>query len=164
MFFDNLASALSQIKGGNVRAIAVTGTQRSPLLPDVPTVAESGVPDYQYYVWFGFWAPKKTPQPRNCTARSKKRSPSPSCSSASRPPPESRLICRLPRSRRSSKPRSRNGPTSSNAALSYGKRRQHRFSPREGLQRERAHPCPVPTVTCRFFMVSLYRAAARRLN
>ena len=63
MFFDNLASALSQIKGGNVRAIAVTGTQRSPLLPDVPTVAESGVPDYQYYVWFGFWAPKKTPQP-----------------------------------------------------------------------------------------------------
>jgi len=63
VFFDNLASALGQIQGGNVRALAVTGTQRSPLLPDVPTVGESGVPDYQYYVWFGFWAPKKTPQP-----------------------------------------------------------------------------------------------------
>jgi tripartite-type tricarboxylate transporter receptor subunit TctC len=63
VFFDNLASALGQIQGGNVRALAVTGTQRSPLLPDVPTVAESGVPDYQYYVWFGLWAPKKTPQP-----------------------------------------------------------------------------------------------------
>jgi tripartite-type tricarboxylate transporter receptor subunit TctC len=49
VFFDNLASALGQIQGGNVRALAVTGTKRSPLLPDVPTVAESGVPDYQYY-------------------------------------------------------------------------------------------------------------------
>jgi tripartite-type tricarboxylate transporter receptor subunit TctC len=63
VFFDNLASALGQIKGGNVRALAVTGAKRSPLLPDVPTVAEAGVPDYQYYVWFGLWAPKKTPQP-----------------------------------------------------------------------------------------------------
>jgi tripartite-type tricarboxylate transporter receptor subunit TctC len=63
VFFDNLASALGQIKGGNVRALAVTGTERSPLLPDVPTVAESGVAGYQNYVWFGLWAPKKTPQP-----------------------------------------------------------------------------------------------------
>ena len=61
VFFDNLASALGQIKGGNVRALAVTGKERSPLLPDVPTVAESGVPTYDYYVWFGLWAPKKTP-------------------------------------------------------------------------------------------------------
>jgi tripartite-type tricarboxylate transporter receptor subunit TctC len=63
VFFDNLASALGQIRGGNVRALAVTGKERSPLLPDVPTVAESGVPGYEYYVWFGLWAPKKTPQP-----------------------------------------------------------------------------------------------------
>ena len=62
VFFDNLASALGQIKGGNVRALAVTGKERSPLLPDVPTVAET-VPGYEYYVWFGLWAPKKTPQP-----------------------------------------------------------------------------------------------------
>lgn len=63
VFFDNLASALGQIKGGSVRALAVTGKERSPLLPDVPTVAESGLPDYSYYVWFGLWAPKNTPQP-----------------------------------------------------------------------------------------------------
>jgi tripartite-type tricarboxylate transporter receptor subunit TctC len=61
VFFDNLASALGQIKGGNVRALAVTSTERSTLIPDVPTVAEAGVPGYKNYVWFGLWAPKKTP-------------------------------------------------------------------------------------------------------
>jgi len=63
VFIDNLASALGQIKGGNVRALAVTSKQRSPLLPDVPTVEEAGVPGYVYYTWFGLWAPKGTPQP-----------------------------------------------------------------------------------------------------
>lgn len=63
VFFDNLASGLGQIKGGAVRALAVTGKERSPLLPDVPTIAEAGVPGYRNYVWFGLWAPKKTPQP-----------------------------------------------------------------------------------------------------
>jgi tripartite-type tricarboxylate transporter receptor subunit TctC len=63
VFFDNLASAIGQIKGGSVRALAVTGTKRSALLPDVPTVEEAGVPGYSYYVWFGLWAPKGTPQP-----------------------------------------------------------------------------------------------------
>jgi tripartite-type tricarboxylate transporter receptor subunit TctC len=63
VFIDNLASALGQIKGGNVRALAVTSKDRSPLLPDVPTVEEAGVPGYVYYTWFGLWAPKKTPQP-----------------------------------------------------------------------------------------------------
>jgi len=62
LFFDNMASALGQIQSGNVRALAVSGTQRSPLLPDVPTVAEAGVPGYEYYVWSGLWAPKNTPQ------------------------------------------------------------------------------------------------------
>ena len=61
LFFDNLSSALGQINGGSVRALAVTGRERSPLLPDVPTVAEAGVPGYEYIVWFGLWAPKKTP-------------------------------------------------------------------------------------------------------
>ncbi len=46
-----------------MRALAVTGKERSPLLPDVPTVAESGVPEYVYTVWFGLWAPKNTPKP-----------------------------------------------------------------------------------------------------
>ncbi len=61
LFFDNLASALGQINGGTVRALAVTSRERSPLLPDVPTVAEAGVPGYEYIVWFGLWAPKATP-------------------------------------------------------------------------------------------------------
>lgn len=61
VFFDNLSSALGKIKGGSVRALAVTGSARAPLLPEVPTVAEAGVPGYQNYVWFGLWAPKKTP-------------------------------------------------------------------------------------------------------
>jgi tripartite-type tricarboxylate transporter receptor subunit TctC len=63
VFIDNLASALGQIKGGSVRVLAVTSKERSPLLPDVPTIAEVGVPDYVYYTWFGMWAPKGTPQP-----------------------------------------------------------------------------------------------------
>jgi tripartite-type tricarboxylate transporter receptor subunit TctC len=63
VFFDNLASGLGQVKGGTVRALAVTSKTRSPLLPDVPTVEEAGVPGYTYYTWFGLWAPKKTPQP-----------------------------------------------------------------------------------------------------
>jgi tripartite-type tricarboxylate transporter receptor subunit TctC len=63
VMIDNLASGLGQIQGGNVRALAVTGKERSPLLPDVPTVEEAGVPGYVYYTWFGLWAPKNTPQP-----------------------------------------------------------------------------------------------------
>jgi tripartite-type tricarboxylate transporter receptor subunit TctC len=63
VFFDNLASALGQIKGDTVRPLAVSSKARSPLLPDVPTVEEAGVPGYTYYTWFGLWAPKKTPQP-----------------------------------------------------------------------------------------------------
>jgi tripartite-type tricarboxylate transporter receptor subunit TctC len=61
VFFDGLASALGQIKGGSVRPLAVTDTKRSPLLPDVPTVEEAGVPEFTNYVWFGFWASKGTP-------------------------------------------------------------------------------------------------------
>jgi tripartite-type tricarboxylate transporter receptor subunit TctC len=60
-FFDNLSSALGKIKGGQVRALAVTGNKRSALLSDVPTIAEAGVPGYENNVWFGLWAPKNTP-------------------------------------------------------------------------------------------------------
>jgi tripartite-type tricarboxylate transporter receptor subunit TctC len=63
IMIDNLASGLGQVQGGNVRALAVTGKERSALLPDVPTVEEAGVPGYVYYTWFGLWAPKNTPQP-----------------------------------------------------------------------------------------------------
>jgi tripartite-type tricarboxylate transporter receptor subunit TctC len=63
VFFDNLSSALGQIKAGTVRPLAVTSKERSRLFPDVPTVAEAGVPGYENTVWFGLWAPKSTPKP-----------------------------------------------------------------------------------------------------
>ena len=57
------AGMVGHIKAGKLRALAVTGAQRSPQLPDVPTVMESGVPNYEAYVWLGLLAPKGTPQP-----------------------------------------------------------------------------------------------------
>ncbi|MFM6992022.1 MAG: Bug family tripartite tricarboxylate transporter substrate binding protein [Rhodoferax sp.] len=62
MMFDNIPSALPQIKAGKLRALAVTGSKRDPLLPDVPTVAEAGVPGYESGVWFGLAVPSGTPK------------------------------------------------------------------------------------------------------
>ncbi len=62
MMFDNIPSALPHIKTGKLRALAVTGAKRDPLLPDVPTVAESGVPGYESGVWFGLAVPAATPK------------------------------------------------------------------------------------------------------
>lgn len=56
-----LPPALPMVQAGRLRAIAVTGTQRSALLPDVPTVAESGVSGYSVNSWYGFFAPARTP-------------------------------------------------------------------------------------------------------
>jgi tripartite-type tricarboxylate transporter receptor subunit TctC len=56
-----LAEAIGQIEGGPVRALAVTSAQRSKALPDVPTVAEAGVPGYDVSVWWGFLGPAKLP-------------------------------------------------------------------------------------------------------
>jgi len=61
VFFDNMSTAMSLAKGGKVRALAITSKKRSSLMPELPTVDESGVPGYEYHTWFGFWAPKKTP-------------------------------------------------------------------------------------------------------
>ncbi len=55
------AGMVGHIKAGKLRALAVTGASRSPQLPDVPTVIESGVPGYEAYVWMGLLAPKGTP-------------------------------------------------------------------------------------------------------
>ena len=63
VFFDNMSTAMSLAKAGKVRALAITSKQRSPLMPELPTVDESGVPGYEYHTWFGLWAPKGTPQP-----------------------------------------------------------------------------------------------------
>jgi tripartite-type tricarboxylate transporter receptor subunit TctC len=61
VFFDNMSTAMSLAKGGKVRALAITSKKRSQLMPELPTVDESGVPGYEYHTWFGFWAPKNTP-------------------------------------------------------------------------------------------------------
>jgi tripartite-type tricarboxylate transporter receptor subunit TctC len=50
------------IKGGKLKALATTGVTRSPQLPDVPTLAETGLKGYSAYVWMGLLAPKGTPQ------------------------------------------------------------------------------------------------------
>ena len=62
MAFDNMPSAIGHIRGGTVRALAVTTPARWPGLPDVPTMAESGVPGYDVSAWFGLLAPAKTPR------------------------------------------------------------------------------------------------------
>ncbi|MGB7541166.1 MAG: tripartite tricarboxylate transporter substrate binding protein, partial [Burkholderiales bacterium] len=56
-----ISTALPHVKAGKLRALAVTAAQRSPALPDVPTIAESGVPGYDYSSWVGLLAPAKTP-------------------------------------------------------------------------------------------------------
>lgn len=61
--FDNTPSALPHVQAGRLRAIAITSAQRSPLLPDVPTVAESGFPGFDVQSWFGLAAPAGTPKP-----------------------------------------------------------------------------------------------------
>jgi tripartite-type tricarboxylate transporter receptor subunit TctC len=61
LMFDNLPGSLPQVRAGKLRALAVTGAARSPVLPDVPTMAEAGVPGYVVDVWFGVVAPKGLP-------------------------------------------------------------------------------------------------------
>ena len=61
--FDNLPSTIGHIRSGKVRGIAVTTTRRWPGAPDLPTVAESGVPGYEVSGWFGLLAPAGTPAP-----------------------------------------------------------------------------------------------------
>jgi tripartite-type tricarboxylate transporter receptor subunit TctC len=56
-----MAGMLGHIRAGKLRALAVTGSKRAPQLPEVPTVAEAGVPGYAAYVWLGLLAPKNTP-------------------------------------------------------------------------------------------------------
>ncbi len=63
MMFDNLPTALPHVKSGKLRAFAVTSSTRHPALPDVPTLAEAGVPGFEATAWFGFVAPAATPRP-----------------------------------------------------------------------------------------------------
>jgi tripartite-type tricarboxylate transporter receptor subunit TctC len=63
LMFDLQATALPHIQGGKLKALAVTGKQRSSLLPNVPTMVEAGVPNYEVSAWFGLFAPAGLPRP-----------------------------------------------------------------------------------------------------
>jgi len=60
--FDNLANAMPQVKAGKLKALAVTTAQRSKLAPDLPTMAEAGLPGFDISTWFGLFAPAGTPK------------------------------------------------------------------------------------------------------
>ncbi len=61
MLFGNVLSSLAHVKAGKLRALAVTTARRSAVLPELPTIAESGVPGYENSTWFGILAPAGTP-------------------------------------------------------------------------------------------------------
>ena len=63
MMFDNVTFTLPQVRGGKVRALGITADQRVNVLPDVPTMAEAGLPDVQGGVWFTLFATAGTPAP-----------------------------------------------------------------------------------------------------
>ena len=62
VMFDNLPNALPHVKAGKLRALAVSTAQRAALMPELPTLAEAGVPGYEVEVWFGVVAPAGTPK------------------------------------------------------------------------------------------------------
>ncbi|NBS57050.1 MAG: tripartite tricarboxylate transporter substrate binding protein [Betaproteobacteria bacterium] len=62
MMFDSLASVMPNIRSGRAKPLAVNARGRSPLLPDVPTLAEAGMPAFDRYTWFGMFAPAGTPK------------------------------------------------------------------------------------------------------
>ena len=61
MMFENLPSVIGQIQGGSVKALAVTTRRRSKTIPSIPTLAESGLPDFDVSAWYGLAAPAGTP-------------------------------------------------------------------------------------------------------
>src|SRR4051812_37975028 len=63
MVFDNVVSVATLIRSGKVRPLAVTSLKRLTSFPDIPTVAESGLPDYEVVSWQGIFAPAGTPVP-----------------------------------------------------------------------------------------------------
>jgi tripartite-type tricarboxylate transporter receptor subunit TctC len=62
MAFDGMGTSAPQIKGGKLKALAVSTATRSPLIPDVPTLKEVGVPDFEVTTWYALWAVKGTPK------------------------------------------------------------------------------------------------------
>ena len=62
LMFDNLANSTPQLKAGRLKALAVTTARRSALIPELPTLAETGLPGFDIYTWWGFMAPAGTPK------------------------------------------------------------------------------------------------------
>ena len=62
LIFEGLGSASPHIRAGKIRALAVTSPKRSPAFPDIPTMAEAGVPGFESISWYGLWAPTGTPR------------------------------------------------------------------------------------------------------
>jgi tripartite-type tricarboxylate transporter receptor subunit TctC len=62
MMFDAITVSLANVKAGKLRALGTTGKTRSPVTPDLPTIAEAGVPGYEATIWLGVMAPKGTPK------------------------------------------------------------------------------------------------------
>jgi tripartite-type tricarboxylate transporter receptor subunit TctC len=63
MMFDNMPSSLPLVKEGKLRALGVTSLKRSPAAPDIPTIAEQGLPGFEAVSWFALFAPAGTPRP-----------------------------------------------------------------------------------------------------
>jgi tripartite-type tricarboxylate transporter receptor subunit TctC len=63
LVFGGIAQSLPQVKAGRLRALGVTSTRRSPVMPDVTTITESGVPGFETSTWYGMLAPAGTPRP-----------------------------------------------------------------------------------------------------
>jgi tripartite-type tricarboxylate transporter receptor subunit TctC len=63
MMFDAVTTMSEHARAGSVKALATTGKARSPVLPNVPTMSEAGVPGYEAVIWLGVMAPKGTPAP-----------------------------------------------------------------------------------------------------
>jgi tripartite-type tricarboxylate transporter receptor subunit TctC len=63
LMISSMIATLPQVRGGKLRMIAITTAKRAKALPDVPTIAESGVPGYEATLWYGILAPARTPEP-----------------------------------------------------------------------------------------------------
>lgn len=62
MVFDPIPTSLAQVKSGRIKALAITSAKRSALMPELPTIAESGLPGFEVVAWFGLYAPAATPK------------------------------------------------------------------------------------------------------
>ena len=113
IYFSSLPPAIGLVKEGKLRALGVTGLKRSPIFPDVPTVAEQGLPGFEAVLHYGIVAPAGTPRPivDKLNAALREALDTPRCTSAS--PPKAPSRCR---------PRRSNTPPTSTARKPNGRR------------------------------------------